>query len=394
MAFQSARVQVLLTGASGYVGQHMVHQLLLDLNRGLPLQITASYGDLPSFEEDCRKIDPSGSLELLSSERFNLADASSITTYFESRRKDNRAPFDIVIHLAALSSPLECEKNHDRAAAVNNPTALLDALVLDMQLYHQHNQHHTHKMSFIYMSTDQVYQGSKSFYDTDMDVPEPINFYGQSKLDMEHSLLQLLYSSKDTSFSFQPIILRSSLVVGPITFGRCRKQSFLQFIEGAIQSYINSKNNNDSETRTIQDNKKLEFFTNEYRNVIHVHNVIQVISFFIQDHIQSTTTLDHKKILAETPIYNMGGKDRVSRWDVLLAVAQYHGIPLDEVAHFAKPAQRINNAHSNNTPGQPITVQSPLDISMTMDKLKRCTNITFMGLEEIVASTFYCNTYK
>ena len=158
-----------------------------------------------------------------------------------------------------------------------------------------------------------------------------------------------------------------------------RKQSFLQFIEKIVQSYLSSDNN-----------FVFDFYTNEYRSVIHIHDVIQVISYFIQNNVQRTRTtlrvVSHEETQLKT-VYNMGGKDRVSRWDILVAVANYVGVRDEEVKKFARATQRVNPTWSDDVPGR-IVVPSPLDISMNIHPLQTMTGIQFMGLEDIVNRTF------
>jgi len=421
-------LRLLLTGASGYVGQHLLHALLTDTchewTAGVRLQITATYGSLSTFADDCNKFISSSSaveIELLNQTVFNIADSHSMETYFESRRRRNLArhpsittnetdassssvllaepPFDIVIHLAAMSSPLECQKNQPLASLINTPTTLITCLREEQQRYYQQT-HVQHTLTFIFASTDQVYDGSKSFYDSDTDTPLPIHFYGQSKLDMEHLLLQQQQQQHDSSSSssaasFIPIILRSSLVLGPKTpLGTCRKQSFLQFVQDIVRSYKQNQDKNHTQ-------KKYDFYTNEYRNVIHVTDVIQIMRYFIRNHID---TIFHRSGVSSTPIeiqqkhntsiYNMGGKDRVSRWDILMAVAQYYGLQHEDIDLFATPAERINpilpsSVHGLSSENPVLTsVPSPLDISMCVDKLQQKTGLQFMGLSDMVALTF------
>ena len=402
----ASSLRVLLTGASGYVGQHLLHALLTDthheLSAGVRLHITATYGSLSTFADDCSKLQSSSSsssfLELLNQTDFDLADSRSIETYFESRRHSQPLlPFDVVIHLAALSSPLECQKNPALATAMNTPSALVECLYREQQLYYQQT-HLKHSLTFIFISTDQVYDGSKSYYDDNVDIPRPIHFYGQSKLNMEQLLLKQYQQSltRDDSssyYSFVPVILRSSLVLGPKTpVGYCRKQSFLQFIHDVVLSYQNQKE------ETSNSSKKYDFYTNEYRNVIHVGDVIRTISYFIQNHVQNPSHADSSlsctsvdvDMLTSLPIYNMGGQDRVSRFDILLAVTQYFGLQQEEVYNFARATERIQvQGPIEPQEGGPVTtVQSPLDISMQIDKLQQVTGMSFMGIKDMVAHTF------
>merc|ERR1712232_1463786 len=122
-------------------------------------------------------------------------------------------PIDTVIHLAAMSSPAQCEKNPCRANAVNCPIALLDLVP---------------ECNFIFLSTDQVYSGdpklapfkevdppnySKAMYQDKcvehakqrLDHCIPVNVYGNSKLSFENEILAR------ANLRSRSVILRSSI---------------------------------------------------------------------------------------------------------------------------------------------------------------------------------------
>ena len=85
------------------------------------------------------------------------------------------SPLAVVINTAALSQPAVCERDEAAARALNVPTLLLAAL-------HRHSP----DALFLQLSSDQVYDGSRSFWsEADAAACTPVNAYGKSKAAAE-----------------------------------------------------------------------------------------------------------------------------------------------------------------------------------------------------------------
>ena len=188
------RRRLLITGASGYLGQHLTSVLHATEPT---VEVHVAYGGLGTYATDV-----SGMVASLT--QIDLADTDQIRTLVRSVRPD------VVIHLAAVSSPAACEKNAERSEAINKPLALLAAL--------------PKSTAFVFLSTDQVYDGVGGNYAHGA-AARPVNRYGLAKLAFEEALHAALPAA---------VSLRSSLILGPRTPGRCRKQSFLQFCEERV----------------------------------------------------------------------------------------------------------------------------------------------------------------
>ena len=81
-----------------------------------------------------------------------------------------------VIHCAALSRTTECERNPHVARRMNvDTTAYLARLSRDIP--------------FIFLSSGEVFDGKASWYQ-EADEPNPINIYGQTKLEAEQRVLE------------------------------------------------------------------------------------------------------------------------------------------------------------------------------------------------------------
>jgi dTDP-4-dehydrorhamnose reductase len=158
-----------------------------------------------------------------------------------------------------------CEKNAARSDAINTPHALLNALPTST--------------TFIFLSTDQVYDGIAGRY-ANAAPAQPVNRYGRSKLAFELALHAALPASMS---------LRSSLILGPRTPGRCRKQSFLQFCEDRARGALQT-----------------DFIADEYRSVVWVGDLVQIIRWAA---LQGGAS-------SHAGVYNMGGPERLTRVDV------------------------------------------------------------------------------
>jgi dTDP-4-dehydrorhamnose reductase len=301
--------KVLITGASGYLGQ----QLLTSLASDSSLKLHAAYGQLPSFVEDFGAKAECSSLD--------LQDEAAVRALVASIQPD------AVIHLAAVSSPAVCEKEPVSSRAINCPVALIEALPAHATL--------------IFLSTDQVYNGLKGAY-TESDAAKPVNLYGQAKLDFEAALQAALPS--------RSVSLRSSLILGPPTPGRCRKQSFLQFCDEKLGA-----------------REKTNFFGDEARSVVFVADIVRLLSWLVKGGVAAGCV----------GVHNMGGPQRLTRVDVAMAVAAHRG-------HDTSLVAAVNRA--DVVPAG--AVASPPDISMDSSKLALASGIAATTLADMVSQSF------
>ena len=98
---------IVLTGASGYLGQHILHSFLT--NPPPPdhvYKITALYHKCPGFVEAVQRVSYASGIQVNAVSSLNLMDAMQIQEWKASLLDD---PIDICIHTAAVSSPRACE---------------------------------------------------------------------------------------------------------------------------------------------------------------------------------------------------------------------------------------------------------------------------------------------
>jgi len=353
------KFRILITGSSGYLGQHILKSLV-EADRDnedkagakfAGFDITAAFGTLSSFPSDCVSLiaNSSSTLKVVDKVVFDCTNETSLKEFFNTR------DFEAVIHLAAISSPFVCEKDPKEAQSTNCPVPLLKAL---------HNKNggndgvnERKETLFIFLSTDQVYDGFHAPY-LEKDGALPINEYGKSKLAFEGHLLK-------SRPKIKPIILRSSLILGGVTIGNCRKQSFVQFVHDRLSN------------RQVTD-----FYTNEFRNVVFVDDVVKVISHFVRRHSNGDDDyLSHM----EDPVYNMGGKDKVSRFEIAQMVAEVCGLDKAYCNAIEKTTSPISSQSLNP---EHIIVKSPPDIAMNSTKLEKLTGISMLGLKDMVDCIF------
>jgi dTDP-4-dehydrorhamnose reductase len=174
-------LKILVTGASGLLGQKVVQQAL---ERGH--ETYAIYKEHPTSLGTPIKLD-----------LINFEELSKVL----SKQKP-----DVVIHTAAYTDVDGCEINRELAWKVN-AEATKHLAIASAQV----NSH------LIYVSTDYVFDGEKGFY-TEEDKPNPISYYGYTKLRGEEFL---------KGYATEWCIARPSVLYG---WGPKHKQNFATWI--------------------------------------------------------------------------------------------------------------------------------------------------------------------
>ena len=358
--------KILITGSSGYVGQHLIAALAhhgINTYSTFKYEVYCAYNLLPTFESDLHKICTSGQHHpsIVKMEALSLDLTADVITKIQHIC----GSVDVVIHLAALSSPFYCQTHPSDAWAINVALKLVEL-----------------NAPIVYMSTDQVYAGSKQFYQED-DETLPVNLYGRTKLAFERALLHgsthdktaPLLTKDELGDSTIPeylnpanlqylkphpssVILRSSLILGratPFEHG-CKKGSFPSFLQ-----FVHDRLKSCTET---------EYFTNEYRSMVHIEDVVKAIMHFTEQSLNGG--------FDAVRTYNLGGSERVNRYE--LAVKMAEKLQLDGSC-----------VKGVNRPQEEGSVPSPPDISMNVSKLTMELGAEKLdGLDEIIKITFGC----
>jgi dTDP-4-dehydrorhamnose reductase len=147
-------MKVLVTGANGLAGQHLVKQLL-----------DASFQVVATGRGESR-------LPFPVSPAFTWY-TMDITNALQVYSVMSKEKPDVVVHTAAATKVDECEKYPQQCEAINVQGT--SQILTDAESFSSH---------FIYVSTDFVFDGEKGDY-TEDDEPGPINWYGFTKMQAE-----------------------------------------------------------------------------------------------------------------------------------------------------------------------------------------------------------------
>lgn len=165
---------------------------------------------------------------------------------------------EVIIHCAALSRTGACESNPTLARAINVEAARhLAAVARDIP--------------FIFLSSDQVFDGAKGSY-VETDAVHPLNVYGQTKAEAE----QVVLANRGHS------VIRVALTAG------ASSTADRSFVEDMLRSAAKGAT--------------LTLFTDEFRCPIPAGPLVRAIWEFIEQQ--------------RPGLYHLGGRERLSRWEI------------------------------------------------------------------------------
>jgi dTDP-4-dehydrorhamnose reductase len=288
--------KILITGANGFLGQH----LTLHLKK-------AGFEVIATGKGECRIHDNEG-ISYASVELTNKEDVRQMLLKFSP---------DVIIHNAALSKPDECENNKNYCLDINveSTNYLLESAV----------------SHFVYISTDFIF-GENGPHPEDAE-PEPLNFYGQSKLMSEKLVKQ---SGKKYA------IVRPVFIYG-------------QAWEGMRPSFLHWVKNN------LQQQKKIKVVSDQLRTPTYANDICRGIEAIIRQQ--------------RTGQYNLAGKDVLSPYD--MAVTTANVLQLDPSLIEKVTAETF-----------PEPVRRAKRSGLTIDKAKSELNYAPVSFEEGVRLTF------
>lgn len=176
---------------------------------------------------------------------------------------------DVVIHLGAMTDVELCETQKELAVIIN--TKATETLAQESVKY---------DTFFVYVSTDYVFDGKKGMKN-EKDIPNPINFYGKSKLDGEIAL---------NSLSSPHVIIRIST---PFGF-HPKKISFPLWVK-----------------KNLESKNEIPILVDQYTSPSYIPNISKMIIEVIS-----------KKI---TGIIHLSGSTRISRYELAKLIAKNLG---------------------------------------------------------------------
>ena len=182
-------MKILVTGANGFLGQHLTLYLA---DKGFSV-VACSRGI-------CR-ISGNNSFQYYS---IDLTDKTAVDNLVATVKPD------VIIHSAANSKPDECETNKEACLLQNVEATRF--LLESAKPFQSH---------FIYVSTDFIFGDDGPHSENDL--PDPLNFYGESKLRAENIVINsgLAYA-----------IVRPVFIYGPVLQGM--RPSFLHWVKNNL----------------------------------------------------------------------------------------------------------------------------------------------------------------
>jgi dTDP-4-dehydrorhamnose reductase len=239
----------MITGANGFLGQHLsvyMHNNKYDVypnSRGLK-RIPLS--EIPFYT-------------------LELTDKQAVLDFFGQIQPD------VIIHTAAMSKPDECFY-HQEACLLHNVKAtqyLLEAAKL-------------FSTRFIYVSTDFIFGEGGPHAESAL--PEPLNFYGETKLMAEN-----LVKSSGLNYN----IVRPVFIYGRHWDGM--RPSFIQWVRSKLEA-----------------NQPIKVVTDQHRTPTFVHDICKGLDLLL-----------HKETNED---FHFAGADILSPYDMAVTVAQELGL--------------------------------------------------------------------
>lgn len=212
-----------------------------------------------------------------------------------------------VIHCAALSRTKDCEQNPELARRINvEATAQLARLSNDIP--------------FIFLSSGEVFDGRHSWY-REEDAPNPINFYGKTKLEAERLVLE---NPRHT-------VLRIVLTAGTSLHGN---RSFVEDMCGTAKS-----------------GKSMTLYGDEFRCPLPAGAIARAVWEVAGQ--------------AVPGLYHLGGRERLSRWDIGQALLPW----------YPELQGRLVEGSAHSHAGAP----RPADLSLNCEKIQAVLSFPIPG---------------
>ncbi|MEQ1677276.1 MAG: SDR family oxidoreductase [Chitinophagaceae bacterium] len=294
-------MKILVTGVNGFLGHYLTAQLL-----------AKKYTVIATGLGACRL--PFEGQENFFYETMDFTDDARVQAVFHKHKPD------VVVHAGALCKPDDCELQQELAYKIN-----ADGTVILLEQASKCNS------SFIYVSTDFIFDGEKGMYAED-DIPNPVNYYGTTKWEAEKAVQQ---------FAGNWAIARTVLVYGKPLAGRSN-----------ILTVVKEKLEKGEEYKVVSD---------QVRTPTYVEDLAAGIVLMVE-----------KKV---TGIFHLSGADILTPFDMACKTADHLDLNRSllinvTAATFSQPAQR------------------PLKTGFIIDKAKKELGFSPIPFEEGLIKTF------
>ena len=269
----------------------------------------------PSLFFFSRSISSSPSSSLSHSLSLSLiSNLLSLTLYiFTLQDVVSKTKPNFIVHAAAERRPDQCSNNEEGTMAMN--------VLATKYMTEAANEHGA---TLLYISTDYVFDGTSPPY-TPSDNPNPLNFYGKSKLAGEEACLEV---GKDS------FVLRVPILYGPVEY---IEESAITIIGTSL---LSSK-------PSIQDNWAQRFPT-------HVQDVASVCLSFASSSLSSSPSSSSSP--SPSPyagkIFHFGGNEQHTKYTIALLMAKLLGKDSSHLSPSNDPtpgASRPQNAQLDSS---------------------------------------------
>ncbi len=273
--------RAIITGAAGLIGQYLVK---------------TAFRWAPGWD-----------VQGLSRTELELTDRLNLDARFRALKPN------LLIHCAALSRTKACEQDPEQAHRVNvDVTAHLAQL--------------SHDIPFVFLSSGEVFDGKTGWY-SEADNPNPINVYGQTKLEAERAVLQ----------NPGHTVVRIVLTAGTSAMG---DRSFVEDM-----------------CRVATSGKDITLYADEFRCPLPAGVIARAI-----------WELVNRK---QPGLYHLGGSERLSRWEIGETLLPW----------YPELKGRLVKGSARNHVGSP----RPADLSLRCDKIQRLLSFPIPGFCEWLA---------
>lgn len=237
-----------------------------------------------------------------------------ITDKNEVKRVFGKVKPDIVIHTAAVTNVDRCENDKSYASRVNAEGTKILAEACNQA-----------GARIVYVSTDYVFDGEKGLY-TEEDMPNPVNYYGLSKLMGEKYVVEL---------SERFVILRTSVLYGV----HPEKPNFVMWV-----------------IKSLKEKKRLTVVEDHYNSPTLANNLAEVILEIFDKQLKG--------------IYHTAGSERISRYLFALKIAETFNFDVNLI----QPIQMSEL--------KAWTARRPKDSSLCVDKIRKEIDTEFLGVTQ------------
>ena len=291
-------MKLLITGASGLYGSKLAK---LAIDQGIEV-----------YSSDIQGLSVYGNFV-----KLDITGKAQVTEVFQNIKPD------VVVHAASLTDVDKCELNKELAWRVNVEGTKNIA------------EASTQTGSFlIYISTDYVFSGEKGYY-VESDSPEPINYYGITKLEAETIVRQTM-PEPDFFIGRPSVIYGSTPAAGKVNFA-------LWLIE------------------TLRKGEHVKIVTDQWNTPTLNTNLAEMTLEVIEQRLTGT--------------YHACGATRVSRFEFASQIADCFGLDkklIDKVSssQFSWPAKRPTDSSLDTSLIQRTLRCKPLTLDKALDRLK------------------------